>query len=295
MHSPDASVRDYIQLHLVVLSWGLTAILGKLIELPPVDLTIWRTFLAAVGFVMLAVLLKVPLRLPKREALALLGVGALIGWHWTLFFLSARLSTASVTLAAMPTLMVFCSVIEPLVDGKRKWRVSELVAGFIICCAVWLIYQVEFRYWLGFSVALASVLFAAVFAVANKHLAVRYHFSVSMSWQMTGGLVACVLLRPIVSDDFAIAIPEGRDWLWLILLSMVCTVAAYAGYADLLRRMSVFTVNVAYNLEPVYGVILAAAVFGQSERMSPGFYAGASIILASVLALPFWNRSHARN
>lgn len=283
-------LRDYIQLHLIILAWGLTAILGKLICLPPLDLVIWRTGIAAVGFVLLARLLGVKFMVSRRERFVLLGLGLLIGWHWILFFLSARLATASVCLAAMPTIMIVCSLIEPLVDGTRRWRISELVVGLVICCAVWMIYEVELRYWLGLTVGLVSVLFAASFAVGNKRIAHRHHFSVLMGWQMIGGCLACLVVRPFFEPGLLPIVPHGDDVGWLLVLALVCTVATYAGYADLLRRMSVFTINIAYNMEPVYGIVLAAVVFGDREHMSTGFYVAATIIILSVVALPLWNR-----
>lgn len=157
---PRTDTRDYLQLHLVVFAWGLTAILGKLILLSPVDVVLWRTLLAALGFALLAWLLGHRLKISAHRGAAMLGVGFILGLHWILFFWSARLSTASVCLAAMPTAMLWCSLIEPLIDGSRRWRLSELVVGTIMVGAVWLIYEFEFRYWLGFSVAIAAAVLA---------------------------------------------------------------------------------------------------------------------------------------
>lgn len=283
-------MRDYLQLHLIILLWSLTAILGKLITLPALDMVVWRTAIAAAGFALWAALLRVPMALPANERWKLLGLGALLGWHWVLFFLSARLSTASVSLAAMPTLMICCSLIEPLVDGTRRWKKGELVVGAVIVVAVWMIYEVEFRYWLGFTVGLCSVVLAACFAVGNKRIAHKHHFTVLMGWQMLGALVASWLVLPLTTGQTLPEMVGSADWMPLLVLSIICTVLPYAGFGNLIRRLSVFTINVAYNLEPVYGILLAAAVFGEREKMSPGFYVAAGIIVLSVIALPLWNR-----
>ncbi len=84
--------------------------------------------------------------------------------------------------------------------------------------------------------------------------------------------------------------PSASDLGWLLVLSLVCTVGAYIGYMDVLRRLSVFTINVVYNMEPVYGIILAALFFGDKERMSTGFYLGGVIIMFAVFSLPWINR-----
>ncbi|WP_395716841.1 DMT family transporter [Prosthecobacter sp.] len=288
---PRILTRDYLQLHLVVLAWGLTAILGKLIILAPVDLVVGRTALAALGFALLARFSRRSLRIPRTRMLGMVGVGAILGMHWILFFWSARLATASVCLAAMPTSMLWCSIIEPLIDGSRRWRPSELLVGVIMVGAVWLIYEVEFRYWLGFSVAIAAAVFAAFFATFSKQqVAKDTHWSVIGFFQMSGACLAALISRPFLEKGLLPALPDASSAFWLLVLAMICTVAAYAGFMDVLRRVSVFTVNVIYNMEPVYGILLAALVFGRAEFMSGGFYVGAGIIIAVVLALPWMRR-----
>jgi drug/metabolite transporter (DMT)-like permease len=288
---PRTDTRDYLQLHLVVFAWGLTAILGKLILLSPVDVVLWRTLLAALGFALLAWLLGHRLKISAHRGAAMLGVGFILGLHWILFFWSARLSTASVCLAAMPTAMLWCSLIEPLIDGSRRWRLSELVVGTIMVGAVWLIYEFEFRYWLGFSVAITAAVLAAFFATLSKQqVAGTAHWSVIGTYQMTGAFLAALIARPFLEQGLRPALPDVFSAVWVVVLALACTVAAYAGFMDVLRRVSVFTVNVVYNMEPVYGILLAALVFGQSEFMSGGFYLGAGIIIAVVLALPWIRR-----
>ena len=282
---PGPSFRDYLQLHLVVLAWGFTAILGKLISLPPPDVVVWRTGLSAAALAIVALASARSLRVPLREALVLLGTGAVVGFHWILFFLAARMSSASVSLVALPTVMIWCSLIEPLVDGSRRWRRSELIAGVVVVGAVWLIYHAELAHWAGFTVGLASALLAAIFGVWNKQLTGKHPPQVICWWQMIGACGAALAVHPFFGTSAGL-VPHGSDVGWLLVLSLVCTVAAYIGYMDVLRRMSVFTVNVIYNLEPVYGILLAALFFGDKERMSTGFYVGALIIIASVLVLP---------
>lgn len=233
--------------------------------------------------------LKQSLKLSRRDAITMMGLGGLLGLHWLLFFASARLSTASVALAAMPTMMLWCSLIEPWVDGSRRWRPLELLVGVIILGAVWLIFEVEFRYWLGFSVGIGAALLAAVFSVVNKRCVSRMHYSVMGCYQMMGAFFACALVWPFLGEP--LTKPTAKDLMAILVLASVCTVWAYAGYMSVLRRLSVFTVNVFYNLEPLYGIVLAVLIFGAEEHMSGGFYAGASIIIGSVLLVPWLHRN----
>lgn len=285
----DTPVRDYVQIHVVVLAWGFTAILGRWISLPPVDLVLWRSGLAAAGFALGAWLWGASLRCSPRRALGLMAVGMLLGWHWVLFFLSARLATVSVCLAAMPTAMLWCSLIEPWIDGTRRWRWGELFTGVVMVGAVWLIYQVEVDHWLGFTVALVAAVLAALFAVLTKQLVVRWPGMTIGFYQMSGAMVGVLIGLPLLGSGVPM-LPSQTDWLWLLILAWGCTVATYIGYINVLRRMSVFTVNVIYNMEPVYGILLALLFFGEAEKMSAGFYAGASIIVGIVLLMPLIRR-----
>jgi drug/metabolite transporter (DMT)-like permease len=213
-------------------------------------------------------------------------LGGLLGAHWILFFISARLSTASVCLAAMPTAMVWCSLIEPWINGTRRWRPLELIVGAVIVGAVWLIYEVEFRYWLGFSVGLAAAVLAAIFAVISKQIVARSHYAVLGTYQMSGAALVSVI-GWLWLEKGHVTTPGWDDVLWLLLFASICTVWAYAGYMEVLRRLSMFTVNVIYNMEPIYGILLAALIFGSEEFMSSGFYLGAAIIIGSVLLVPW--------
>lgn len=288
------SLRDWVQLHLVVLSWGFTAILGKLLTLHPAEVVVWRTALAAVGLAILARMMGASLRIPPALVLKLLGIGALIGAHWLLFFLSVRLSNVSVCMAALPTTMLWCTLLEPFFEKGRRISRLELAMGMLMVAAVWLIFQVEFNHWPGFATGLGAAITGALFAVMNKSLVSRQHYAVVSCYEMAGAFLAAIVCLPFFTPMSEMGFPSGRDFLLLLVLSQICTVGAYAAYMDVLRRMSVFTINVAYNLEPVYGIILAALIFGDTEHMSPGFYVGAGIIVLSVFLLPWIQRVRQR-
>ncbi|MCB1204821.1 MAG: DMT family transporter [Verrucomicrobiae bacterium] len=285
--SPPSPVPPLLVLHLVILAWAFTAILGKLISLPSLDMVVWRTALATAGFSVIALVMGTSLRLARRDAASLFGLGAILGIHWVLFFLSARLATASVSLAAMPTMLIWSSLIEPLVNGTRRWNRVELLLGLVIIGAVWMIYAVELKHWFGFTVGILSALVASVYAVFNKQVVALHPFASLCAWQLGGACAASWLLLPFVSGTFLPAVPGARDLGWLVLFAFGCTVLPYAAFVYVMRHLSVFTVNVVYNLEPLYGMALAALVFGSREQMTPGFYAGAGIIIASVLAVPW--------
>ncbi len=280
-------------LHLVVLSWAFTAVLGKLVTLPALDMVVWRTALATAGFFAIAAVLRAPLRVGVRSLASLLGVGALLGLHWVLFFLSGRLATASVSLAALPTVLLWTSLIEPLCNGTRRWSALELGVGVFIVGAVWAIYGFEPGHWLGFTVGIASALLAALYSVANKQIVKLYHFATLSAWQLAGACAVSWALLPVAGGSLRPETPDASDFGWLLLFAFGCTVLPYAAFVYVLRRVSLFAINLVYNLEPLYGIGLAALVFGEQERMTPGFYLGATVLVAAVLAVPLLQRAGA--
>jgi drug/metabolite transporter (DMT)-like permease len=300
-------LKDYLKLHFIVLLWGFTAILGKLLKLPPVELVFWRTGLASVGLAALLLVRRTGWRVTPAEALKLLGVGAIVAAHWITFFLAARLSSVSVCLAGMATLALWTSLLEPLVLWRRV-RPYEVGLGLLAMVGLYLISQAEFTQLTGLLVAVASAGLSALFSVLNSQLVKRHAPTRLTFYEMSGACLSIALFMPVYGRYFT----QGRgvqlawhglDWLWLLLLAGVCTVFAFSVSVELMKRISAFVVNLTINLEPVYGIVLAQIMFlfsvpgfGQ-EKMSGGFYLGTVLILASVLVHPVldqWNQRRLR-
>ncbi|MEO0555080.1 MAG: DMT family transporter [Bacteroidota bacterium] len=285
--------RDYIQLHFIVFLWGFTAILGLLISIPSVELVFWRTLLAAIGLGLLLLFRKRNFRLGYKETLKIMATGVLISSHWILFFASARVSTASVCLAGMATCSLWTSFLEPVMNN-RKVKLFEVGLGLLVIIGLYIIFRFEFNYALGLFMALASAFLASLFTVINGQFIHRYNPYMITFYEMIGACLGTVIFFPVHMQVFTNGelelFPTGLDWLYILLLAWVCTVYAYSISVELMKRLSAFAVNLAVNLEPVYGIILALIVFGDKEQMQLDFYLGTGMILLSVLCYPVLNR-----
>lgn len=300
-------LKDYLRLHFIVLLWGFTAILGKLISVPPVELVFWRTLLASTGLAALLVLRKQPWRIPAGEAVRLLAVGALVAAHWITFFLAARLSSVSVCLAGMATLALWTSFLEPLLLWRRI-RFYEVGLSMLTMIGLYLVSQAEFDQLTGLLVAILSAGLSALFSVLNSQLVQRHPPLRLTLYEMAGACLSIALFFPLYSRYFTngnglhLAL-QGFDWVWLAVLAGVCTVYAFSTSVELMKRLSAFVINLTINLEPVYGILLAALMYGLrvpgfgQEQMSTGFYLGTAVILFSVLIHPVidqWNQRRIR-
>lgn len=290
--------KDYLHLHFLVLIWGFTAILGLLISIPAVEVVFYRTLMAAAGLGILMHFRKLTFYVGKGGIIRMLLTGALIAGHWILFFASARVSTASVCLAGMATTSFWTSFLEPLVLKKRiKWY--EVFLGLVVVAGLYIIFHFEFNHALGLAMALASAFLAALFTVINARFVRHHHHFQITFYEMVGACLSIILFFPI----YMLSLAEGNmlqlsmtttDFLYVSILAIICTVYAYSASIELMKKISAFSVNLTVNLEPVYGIILAVIIFGDKEKMAPGFYIGASIILLSVLAHPMLNKMYHR-
>jgi drug/metabolite transporter (DMT)-like permease len=289
-----AQAKHYLLLHLVVLIWGFTAALGLLISIPSVEIVFYRTLIASLALALVLLVSKKRWVLPRATVVAILGTGALIATHWVLFFAAARVANASVCLAGMATCSLWTSLLEPWMTG-RKIKGYEVGLGLLVIVGLYVIFRFEFDHALGLTMAIASALLGAVFTILNARFAQRYDAYVITFYEMVGACLSVVLFFPVyviyLSDSGTLQlVPTLTDWLYLLVLSLVCTLYAFSVSVDLMRYVTAFAMNLTNNLEPVYGILLAVLIFGEREAMSGAFYAGTAIILLSVLAYPVINR-----
>lgn len=292
MTTTKPEFKDYLHLHFLVIIWGFTAILGLLVDISPLTLTCYRTLLALIGLGILLWLRRDWPVLPRTEIWQLLGVGVLMGLHWLAFFASARVSNASVCLAGMSTTSLWTALLAPLLS-KQRVRPLEVGLSLVVAMGLYVIFRFEFGHALGLGLALASAFLAALFTIANSRFTKRHGAMQITFYEMMGATVStwlALLVQTYFFENGTMTAPSQMDWLWILILALLCTVYAYSAGVHLLRKIPPFTFNLTVNLEPVYGIVLAYLVFGERERMTTGFYLGTVIILISVLSYPFLSK-----
>lgn len=286
--------KHYLHLHFIILIWGFTAVLGLLITIPVVETVFYRTLLSCAALGVLLYFRKRNFRLGQKQIWQILGTGALIAAHWILFFGAARVANASVCLAGMATCSLWTSMLDPLMT-KRKLQLYEVILGLVVIVGLYVIFRFEFDYALGLAMAIVSAILASVFTIINSKLTKVYNPYMITFYEMGGACLSIVLFFPFYAYFMAESgslqlLPSQNDWLYLLILALICTVYAYSASVELMQHITAFAMNLTTNMEPIYGIILAVIIFGESEKMTPAFYTGTSIILLSVLAYPVINR-----
>jgi len=287
-------------LHFIVLIFGFTGILGKLISLDAERLVFWRVFLGG-GLVWLWLAVRGQVqRFPGRSLWKVALVGCAAAAHWIAFFASIKVSNVSVALATLATTPVFVSVVEPLVH-RRRVDVREVVLGVVIIGGLLVLLWGPVPegatgdvsgYYRGVGLALISAALAAVFATFNSVL-VRTHDSANLTRvELLSAAIVLAVLFLIQGPGWETtywSVPR-EDWLWLGLLATLATAFAFLMSIEVMKELSPFTTAVAINLEPVYAIVLAALIFGDEERMHSGFYLGAAIIVGAVFVDAWFKR-----
>lgn len=278
------NLKSYLHLHLIVFVWGFTAVLGELISIDALPLVWYRMVLAIVFVGSYIAYSKIPVRVSPKLLLQLLFAGVIIALHWFTFFKAIKMSNISVTLACLSTGAFFTSFLEPILYGRKViWY--EVFFGIIVVIGLGIIFRVESKYTVGIMLALTSAFLSASFSVYNSKFAKIYNPTMISVYELLGGIV---LISILLWYDGSFS-PEffklsTSDWIYLAVLSSFCTAYAFIASVKVMRFLSPYTVMLTINLEPIYGILLAVLVFQEKEKMSPQFYIGAIIILATVVA-----------
>jgi drug/metabolite transporter (DMT)-like permease len=288
------TVTDYLKLHFIVFLFGFTAILGKLISIPSVEMVFYRTLLAAAGMGALILFVKGSFTVPsQKDFWKLMFTGLIVTLHWLTFFGSGRLANPSVSLVGFATCSFWAALIEPIAK-KKKIRPMEVGLGVAVLIGLYIIFSFDFNYPLGLLLGIASGLTAAIFSVINSKMVTRISSYTITFYEMIAACIGVVIFFPFYQNYFSHSelqlMPSAMDWIYLAILGWVCSVYAYSQMIDLSKKLSVFFIQLALNLEPVYGITLAILIFGQQEIMGWSFYAGTLIILIAVALYPLLKR-----
>ena len=281
--------RAYLELHIAVLLFGITAILGDLILLPAVVLVWWRVLITCISLFFL-IRMGAGLRgLPKKLVLQYMGIGVLVALHWITFFGSVKFSNASICLVCMATTSLFTSFLEPfLLKQKFKWY--ELLLGLLIIPGMALVVNsTEWSMLTGIIMGLTSAFLAAMFSILNKKLVTKAEPMSITFLELGSAWLFISLFFPFYFFKFPEAVfwPQGMDWVYLLILALLCTTLAYVLTLRALKYISAFASNLTINLEPVYGIILAWLILQENKELSSGFYLGCGMILLAVFSYPF--------
>jgi drug/metabolite transporter (DMT)-like permease len=276
--------KAFIQLHIAIFLAGFTAVLGKLIGLNE-GLLVWYRLLLTVlvlgGWMLFSKSIK---KLPLKAIVQTTAVGMIIVFHWVCFYGSIKYANASVALVCLSAAGFFTALLEPLLFRKSV-VLGELLLGLLAVAGIYIIFDFHPQYKTGIIFGILSSFGSALFPIFNKQLLKWHAPQVLTLYELGGGLIMLTLFLPLYLYFFPASyyLPTTHDWQWLLVLAVVCTVICFDLQLHALKKISPFTANLSYNLEPVYGIILAFIFLGESKLLKVPFYAGVALIITAVV------------
>lgn len=275
--------KGFFQLHLSVVLAGFTGLFGRLISLNETTLVWYRVLFAAL-------ILLVFTGLPKvgwRKFFQIAGCGTLLALHWMLFYGSIKASNVSIGVVCFALVGFFTSIFEPLINRHRV-SLSEVAFSLITVCGLVCIFSFDSRYRYGICIGVLSSAVCSLYAILNKRVSSDVRSRVMLMYQMAGGLVGVSVLIPFYLLAFpttepVMVVPSGENLWWLLSLALFCTVGLYILQIQALKVLSAFTVNLTYNLEPCYTILIAFIAFGEGREVNASFYAGIALVILSVV------------
>jgi drug/metabolite transporter (DMT)-like permease len=285
--------KNLVILHFTVFVWGFTGILGQLITISAVNLVWYRVAIAVISLFFYFTFSKKAYKIEPKTLAKMASTGALVGGHWILFFASIKLSTVPVTLVCLSSITLFTAIFEPLINKTRISKM-EIVAGIFIIAGIVLIFKFETRYTKGIIAGLISAVLAALFAIINSRFVKKHEAPVIAFYELSGAFVWITIYLAVTGGFQNFSFPKPTDIGYLVLLGTVCTSLAYVAGVSVMRELSAFRVALITNLEPVYGIIMAFLFLGDRNRVTPGFWIGAVIILSTIFLYPVAQKRVAR-
>lgn len=272
------------RLHLIVFLWGFTAILGKLIHANAQALVFYRMLFAAFFlFVFIRFFKRESLKVSKKLFIQLSVIGGFMAFHWLFFFYSIKVSNVSIALSCLSLSTLFASILEPIIF-KRKIDISEVIMGIVIVLCMGMIFKTEFHYKEGIFFGILTALFGTIFSVFNGKIYGKTSSGNIIFYEIFSGFLILSLFYLLTGQISHLNEISYRDLALILLLASIFTAFPMLESIKLMKYISPFTLILTINLEPVYGIILAFFIFGESEQMSPVFYGASLLMILAIIA-----------
>jgi len=280
--------KAFFQLHFAVFLAGFTGVLGRLITLNEGLLVWYRLLISSVTMWIVFSLTKKLQRISIKDILKLSGIGFISALHWVSFYGSIKYANVSVALVCFSAVGFFTALLEPLFF-RKKINPVEVLLGLIVIAGIYIIFHFDPKYKTGIILGVICAVLLAVVMILIKQFVQRINSQTLLTYQLSGGLITLSLFMPFYLRQFPTSylIPDFTDWMWLLVLAWFCSVLAFQFSVNALKKLTAFTVNLSFNLEPVYGILLAFVIYHENKELGWSFFVGLGLIILA-LCLQMW-------
>ena len=280
--------KAFLQLHFAVFLAGFTGVLGRLITLNEGWLVWYRLLISSATMWIIFSLSKKLQRVSTNDILKLSGIGFLSALHWVSFYGSIKYANVSVALVCFSATGFFTALFEPFFSGK-KLNAVEVLLGLIVIAGIYVIFHFDPKYKTGIILGVICAILLAIVMILIRQFVQKINAQTILTYQLSGGFITLSLLMPFYLHAFPTSyiIPGLSDWMWLLVLAWFCSVLAFQFSVNALQKLTAFTVNLSFNLEPVYVILLAFFVYHENRELNWSFFIGLGLIVLA-LCLQMW-------
>ena len=280
--------KAFFQLHIAVWLAGFTGVLGRLITLNEGLLVWYRLLISSVSMWILFSLTRKLQRISIKDILKLSGIGFLSALHWVCFYGSIKYANVSVALVCFSAVGFFTALFEPIFF-KKGINAIEILLELLVIAGIYIIFHFDPKYKTGVILGVICALLLAFVMIFIRQFVQRINSQTLLTYQLSGGLITLSFFMPLYLKEFPTSylIPGLNDWIWLLVLAWFCSVLAFQFSVNSLKKLTAFTVNLSFNLEPVYGIILAFIIYHENKELGWSFFTGLSLIVLA-LCLQMW-------
>jgi drug/metabolite transporter (DMT)-like permease len=285
--------KDFVSLNLIMLLNSFLPLVVRNIGLPSVEIVFYRTLMACFLLAVFMRFRKIGFTIDKKDIARMLLSGFLTSTYSILLFVSAKISTLSVCLVGMATSSIWISILQPIFFRTKNQPFQELL-GINAVIGLYIIFNSGFEYGWGLTVGISASFFGALLTIISSRLAKEYNNYQVTFYQMAGAWIGTTLFLPIYAHYFS----KGQgltllsittiDFLLILGIAFVFSVYAYTVLLRCMKTIPPFVVALVANLSPIYGIVFDLFFKGKDEMLTPGFYLGTALLLASVIAYPIF-------
>lgn len=291
MNTKKASkIAAIYQVHVSVFLFGFAGLFGKWIHLDAITIVWGRVFFATIAFGLWFLIKKSnPFKIPISAYFYYFLLGALLAFHWWSFFKSIQMSTVTIGLISFSSFPVFTALIEPLVF-KKSWKAVSFVLVLLSSLGIYLIlpeWNWESNYSQGAFWGVMSGLSFSIIIIYNRYLLLKNEQNEknkALNITFFQDAFAMICLTPLLF--FFLEPINTISWLQLVILGLVFTALAHLLYVNGLKNIEARTASLIANMEPVWGILFAVLLLGESLDLSI-FIGGVLILCSAILSSLF--------
>lgn len=257
----DYSTNSVLLLHLAVMLFGFSAVLGQFVDAPAVVIAGGRVIWSSVALLAFSLAKRSSLKLNgKKDYAVALVAGVVLAVHWTTFFQAIQSSSVAIGTITFSAFPLFLTFLEPLFFHEPL-RLRNLVTALLLLAGVGITvpdFSLENQVTMGILWGLVSALAYAVLSLANRYLSGQYEARTVCLYEQ--GTAAVVLLPALI---FSRVTWSFQNFVGIAAIGLVCTAIAHSLYVAAQRHVKAQTAGIISGLETVYGILFALLFLGE--------------------------------